>query len=230
MTGMTKRRRRRASVATPQRGDEDAVSSNLDEARGQPEASQSPTETQSPKESQSPKEYLNLPYTIAVRADERNGGWTAYVEELPGCDAHGDNPEHATRALRGAMERWVSDALERGEHIPEPRAMSGHSGRLLLRMPQSLHAELARAADGESISLNQFITTALASAVGWRNHAAPDSRRRGSAGEEATSAVADTRQVRRSRRQNALLATNLIVLIILAALAIVLLLTAWYES
>jgi hypothetical protein len=117
------------------------------------------------------------------------------------------------------MERWVSEALERGEHVPEPRAMSGHSGRLLLRMPQSLHAELARAADGESISLNQFITTALASAVGWRNHAAPDARRRGSAGEEAASAAAGV-----------LLATNLIVLIILAALAIVLLLTAWYES
>jgi predicted RNase H-like HicB family nuclease len=224
MTGMTKRRRRRASVVTPQLGDEDAVSSSLDEAPGQPEPSPSPSPTPSPKE------YLKLPYTIAVRADERNGGWTAYVEELPGCDAHGDDPEHATRGLRGAMERWVSEALERGEHVPEPRAMSGHSGRLLLRMPQSLHAELARAADGESISLNQFITTALASAVGWRNHAAPDARRRGSAGEEAASAAAGTRQVRRSRRQSVLLATNLIVLIILAALAIVLLLTAWYES
>jgi predicted RNase H-like HicB family nuclease len=224
MTGMTKRRRRRASVVTPQLGDEDAVSSSLDEAPGQPEPSPSPSPTPSPKE------YLKLPYTIAVRADERNGGWTASVEELPGCDAHGDDPEHATRGLRGAMERWVSEALERGEHVPEPRAMSGHSGRLLLRMPQSLHAELARNADGEGISLNQFITTALASAVGWRNHAAPDARRRGSPSEEATSAGAGTRQVRRSRRQSVLLATNLIVLIILAALAIVLLLTAWYES
>lgn len=217
MTGMTRRRRRRAAVATPERGNEDAVSSSLEEAPEQPEAPQSP------------KEYLNLPYTIAVRADERNGGWTAYVEELPGCDAHGDNPEQATRGLRSAMERWIAEALERGEHIPEPRALSGHSGRLLLRMPQSLHAQLARSADGEGISLNQFITTALASAVGWRNHAASDSRRRGSASEE-TSSPGGGRGVRKSRRQNALLVTNLIVLIVLAALAIVLLLNAWYES
>jgi antitoxin HicB len=218
MTGMTRRRRRRAAVATPERGNEDAVSSSLEEAPEQPEAPQSP------------KEYLNLPYTIAVRADERNGGWTAYVEELPGCDAHGDNPEQATRGLRSAMERWIAEALERGEHIPEPRALSGHSGRLLLRMPQSLHAQLARSADGEGISLNQFITTALASAVGWRNHAASDSRRRGSASEETTSLKEGAGGVRKSKRQNALLVTNLIVLIVLAALAIVLLLNAWYES
>lgn len=42
------------------------------------------------------------------------------------------------------------------------------SGRLLLRMPRTLHAELARAAEREGISLNGFITGALASTIGWR--------------------------------------------------------------
>ena len=32
------------------------------------------------------------------------------------------------------------------------------SGRLLLRMPAALHAELARTAEREGVSLNQFIT------------------------------------------------------------------------
>ena len=36
------------------------------------------------------------------------------------------------------------------------------SGRLLLRMPAALHAELARTAEREGVSLNQFITRALA--------------------------------------------------------------------
>jgi hypothetical protein len=43
-----------------------------------------------------------------------------------------------------------------------------HSGRLLLRMPQSLHAELAREAEREGVSLNALITGALSSAIGWR--------------------------------------------------------------
>jgi hypothetical protein len=38
----------------------------------------------------------------------------------------------------------------------------------MLRMPHSLHAELARAAERDDVSLNQFITSSLASSVGWR--------------------------------------------------------------
>jgi antitoxin HicB len=218
---MTKRRRRRTPAAARQPVDEEIGSSDPEHARGDREAPQSPKA----------KEYLNLPYQIALRADKGNGGWTAHVEEFPGCEARGDNPEQATRHLLGAMERWVSETLERGENIPEPRALSGHSGRLLLRMPQSLHAELAHSAEGEGISLNQFITTALASAVGWRNHAAPDSRRRGSNGSEAKpAAAAGVRLGRESKSRNVLLAANLILLIVLAALAVVLLLIAWNQS
>ena len=35
-------------------------------------------------------------------------------------------------------------------------------------MPQTLHAELARIAERESVSLNQFITDVLSGALGWR--------------------------------------------------------------
>jgi RNA polymerase sigma factor (sigma-70 family) len=43
-----------------------------------------------------------------------------------------------------------------------------YSGRILVRMPESLHDELARAAESERVSLNQFITNALAAAIGWQ--------------------------------------------------------------
>jgi hypothetical protein len=42
------------------------------------------------------------------------------------------------------------------------------SGQLLLRMPVSLHEELARAAEADGVSLNYFIGCALAGAVQWR--------------------------------------------------------------
>jgi RNA polymerase sigma-B factor len=48
------------------------------------------------------------------------------------------------------------------------KARSGHSGRLMLRMPQSLHADLAEAAEHEDVSLNQYITNTLAASLGWR--------------------------------------------------------------
>jgi antitoxin HicB len=179
---------------------------------------------------ESPKGYLDLPYQIALRRDPEDEGWTAHVEELPGCEARGNSPEQATRNLRGAMEEWVRDALERGKDIPEPRALSGHSGRLLLRMPQSLHSELAHAADAEGISLNQFITTALASAVGWRNHAAPAAPRGDPGAGGSKPAVGQgTGRAPRSRT-NVVFAANLIMLTVLAVLAVVLVLVAWQQS
>ena len=48
------------------------------------------------------------------------------------------------------------------------------SGRLLLRMPAALHAELARTAEREGVSLNQFITQALAGKIGWGTDADGD--------------------------------------------------------
>lgn len=49
------------------------------------------------------------------------------------------------------------------------------SGRLLLRMPAALHAELARTAEREGVSLNQYITRALAGKIGWGTDADDDS-------------------------------------------------------
>ena len=55
---------------------------------------------------------------------------------------------------------------------PEDQDKPAPSGRLLLRMPRSLHADLAQAAEREGTSLNQFITAALATRIG----SGPDER------------------------------------------------------
>jgi HicB-like protein involved in pilus formation len=49
---------------------------------------------------------------------------------------------------------------------------SAPSGRLLLRMPRSLHGALTDAAEREGTSLNQFITGTLASAIAWTGEGA----------------------------------------------------------
>jgi predicted HicB family RNase H-like nuclease len=41
-----------------------------------------------------------------------------------------------------------------------------YSGKVNLRMPKSLHRDLARRAEKEGVSLNQFMIVALARAVG----------------------------------------------------------------
>jgi hypothetical protein len=89
---------------------------------------------------------------------------------------------------------------------PEP----SHSGRLLLRMPRTLHAELAARSDAEGVSLNQFIVSALQRAV---------------SGEASESAGAPEAQRERSLR--IALIANAVVVAIAAATAIGLLIYAF---
>jgi RNA polymerase sigma-B factor len=176
-----------------------------------------PLETTEPKmagmESVTP--YLERPYHIVlVRNDE---GWTAQVEELPGCEAHGETADEATHAIHGAMEAWIAEALEAKREVPEPRGAASYSGRLMLRMPHSLHAELARAAERDEVSLNQFITSSLASVVGWR-------RLNGEV--QAEPVAGDVEQAAPARGRRRLLLLNAVLLGIVGVAAVVLLVVA----
>lgn len=52
-------------------------------------------------------------------------------------------------------------ATARAEPAKAPEENGSHSGRLLLRMPPSLHSELAQAAERQGLSLNAYITRIL---------------------------------------------------------------------
>lgn len=56
-------------------------------------------------------------------------------------------------------------ATARAERAKSSEQDGGHSGRLLLRMPPTLHGELARAAERDGLSLNAYITRILSDTV-----------------------------------------------------------------
>ena len=117
------------------------------------------------------EDYLDLPYRIQLTPDrweDGTPGFFAEVPDLPGCMSQGETAEEAVASVRDAMRAWISVQLEDGKQIPLPREEPSHSGRVLLRMPGSLHRELVRAAEADGVSLNQWATSALAGAVGWR--------------------------------------------------------------
>ena len=109
--------------------------------------------------------YMKLPYTIEMRPEPEEG-WFVRVKELRGCMSQGDTPEEAARMIQEAMLLWLEVALEEGLPIPEPRREEGYSGKFVVRVPRSLHRELAETAEQEGVSLNQYINAALAHSVG----------------------------------------------------------------
>ena len=102
-------------------------------------------------------------------------------------------------------------ATERSKRAPK----ANPSGRLLLRMPAPLHAELARWAEREGVSLNQFITRTLSTRIGWGTD------------ESTVETSIDAPAARRSNLIVVALVANAIVIGLAAAAAIGVLVLAW---
>jgi len=124
---------------------------------------------------------------------------------------------HVSRLLRAALDRLRAEVAPEDQGAPPPddeppepdpvaaaAAAEARSGRLLLRLPRSLHGELAQAAAREGVPLNTYITGTLAAAM-----AEPDP------------------PARRRDRGTRLLVINAIVVALAALAGIALLLLAW---
>ena len=110
------------------------------------------------------EDYLSLPYDIEVKRNE-DGTYFARVKELPGCMTEADTFAEVEEMIRDAMAAWIEVALEEGVPIPEPRPLGEFSGRFVLRLPKSLHRDVARQAEEEGVSINQWIVTVVARAI-----------------------------------------------------------------
>jgi hypothetical protein len=101
------------------------------------------------------------------------------------------------------------------EPAPEKSGDKAHSGRLLLRMPRALHADLAGLAEKRGISLNQLI-------VGLLSNSLPDAAQPLPGADQAAS----DSDLQAQRRLSIALTVNLVVLAVAGAVAIALLIVA----
>ncbi len=118
-------------------------------------------------------EYMRRPYLMEVVWDEDY--WAATFPELPGLVAAADTWGELAQKVQDAKASYFEAALERGLPIAEPGGSSEPaSGRVLLRLPKSLHRQAARAAARDGVSVNTFLVSAVARELGRREPRPPD--------------------------------------------------------
>ena len=101
-------------------------------------------------------------YAYRVLWSAEDGEYVATVAEFPSLSwLHTDQAE-ALRGLVALIDDVVADLQASGELIPEPISARRFSGRFNVRVPESLHRELALAAAEEGVSLNRLVSDRLA--------------------------------------------------------------------
>lgn len=110
--------------------------------------------------------YANLPYTIIIEREDNH--FAARVIELPDLIMTGDTAEEAVAELEAVKKEWIAVYLELGNKMPQPLRSRKYSGKVVLRMPPSLHESLVKTAEIEKVSFNQYMVFALSRHIGHR--------------------------------------------------------------
>ena len=63
-------------------------------------------------------------YTYTAVIERTKTGYSAYLPDLPGCVATGQNAEEAIQQLREAARMHIAGMLEDGEEVPPPVALT----------------------------------------------------------------------------------------------------------
>jgi predicted RNase H-like HicB family nuclease len=114
------------------------------------------------------QEYLDLEYPFNVTVDPDIGGFVVDFPDLPGCMTQVDTLDELAEMANEARMLWIETASDEGVEIPPPRYPETYSGKFNLRLPKSLHRKLVESAEGDGVSLNQYVVGLLSEAVALR--------------------------------------------------------------
>lgn len=106
--------------------------------------------------------YLSLPYSLVINEvnDETGHYFSGRVEEFYDVKTVGNTIDQLYHNIYEVLEMAIDDRLEDGEEVPEP-VDEKYSGKILVRLPKSLHKKLSEEAARENVSLNQLMVYKL---------------------------------------------------------------------
>ncbi|MBA2671756.1 MAG: type II toxin-antitoxin system HicB family antitoxin [Chloroflexi bacterium] len=108
-------------------------------------------------------------YSRHVYFDEEDGGFVALCTEFPHLSAFGDTREVALDELEVVLGGAVEVFREEGWPLPEPATAPEPealpSGKFQVRLPRSLHGQLAARAKQEGVSQNTLVIALVAAGL-----------------------------------------------------------------
>jgi predicted RNase H-like HicB family nuclease len=100
-------------------------------------------------------DYLKTKYPLTITQDDDSSYLVEY-HDLKGCMSVGSTINEALEMIEDAKLAWLQTALENNIPIPDPKEDFHYSGNFKLRIPKTLHKNLATTAKEEGVSMNQL--------------------------------------------------------------------------
>jgi predicted HicB family RNase H-like nuclease len=101
-------------------------------------------------------------YTYRVTWSEEDKEHVGLCAEFPSLSWLAPAPEAALRGIRSVVADVVEDMERQKELVPAPLASRSFSGKFMVRVPASVHRELAVEAAESGVSLNRLASAKLA--------------------------------------------------------------------
>ncbi len=96
-------------------------------------------------------------YTYEITWSEDDAQFIGLCKEFPYLSAFGDTQEEALKEIKEVVEFSLEWMKEDGEELPNPIGIKQYGGKILLRIPVSLHSKVACQANINEVSINQFL-------------------------------------------------------------------------
>ncbi len=102
-------------------------------------------------------------YPINIFWSEEDGCYVATIPDFPNLSAFGETQEEAVADAKQVLQMAIESLERDGISPPQPNffKIQQYSGQVRLRMPKSLHNELASIAENEGVSLNTHMVRLL---------------------------------------------------------------------
>ena len=116
--------------------------------------------------------YCHIVSPIGV---QDGGGFMFSMPDIPGVMADGATEFEAIADGREAFIAVVSAMVDVGQEVPPPAfnvqdfTPASASGKVLARLPRSMHLQLTARAKTEGVSLNSLVLAFIAEGLGRRN-------------------------------------------------------------
>ena len=107
----------------------------------------------------------DIPYNYVVRniGVAKDPAYEAYIPTLNGY-VYGDSMQELEEGIVCSIEAAIASYKRKGLRIPTPDRDVKRSGKIVLRIPPSLHERLAIAAAAHGKSINSYIVEKVAMA------------------------------------------------------------------